>query len=130
MELIYVEEIGRGEWAATVCMHCQHAPCVNVCPAEAVVKLPDGVVKRADEARCIACRNCYLICPFGVPRIDEEHKLMVKCDLCPERRAKDLLPYCATICPTGAIQYEESVETSIYRKVETAQRLIRVKPIK
>jgi Fe-S-cluster-containing dehydrogenase component len=129
LELIYVEEVSRGEWAPTVCMHCQQAPCVNVCPAEAIVKLPDGVVKRAEEARCLACRNCYLICPFGAPKIDERSKLMVKCDLCPERRAKGLLPYCATICPTGAIRYEESVEASIERREEAAQRLLRARPL-
>lgn len=124
-ELIYVEEVKKGEWAPTTCMHCQQAPCVRVCPSEAILQLQDGVVKAPDESRCLACKNCMLICPFGVPKIDEKRKLMMKCDLCPERRVRGLLPYCAAICPTRAIRYEETVEASIERRVEAVQRLIR-----
>ena len=69
----------------TVCMHCADpvAPCAQVCPVLAILITPDGVVQQADPSRCIACRNCVYACPFGVPKIDVEARLMAL----PERRA-------------------------------------------
>ena len=75
-ELIYVEEVAKNQWAPTVCMHCQQAPCVQVCPSEALVRTPEGIVKSPDESRCLACSNCVLVCPFGVPRLSEDRKIM------------------------------------------------------
>ena len=30
----------------------------------------DGVVLSARKPRCVACNNCVLACPFGVPKMD------------------------------------------------------------
>ncbi len=47
------------------CMHCAHAPCVNICPVKATYHRPDGIVMM-DYDRCIGCRYCQLACPYGV----------------------------------------------------------------
>jgi molybdopterin-containing oxidoreductase family iron-sulfur binding subunit len=46
------------------CMHCEHPPCVNVCPAKATYKRGDGIVMQ-NFRRCIGCRYCMVACPYG-----------------------------------------------------------------
>jgi Fe-S-cluster-containing dehydrogenase component len=46
------------------CMHCEHAPCVEVCPVRAARRRADGVVMM-DYDRCIGCRYCEVACPYG-----------------------------------------------------------------
>src|SRR5437763_12377745 len=86
-----------------VCMHCDSPTCAEVCPADAIKKGADGVVRSALQARCIGCSNCVLACPFGVPRMNSEFDLMMKCDLCYDRTSVGKKPLCATVCPSQAL---------------------------
>ena len=46
------------------CRKCQEAPCIAVCPSEALEKLVDGSVTRYLQL-CVRCKSCVAICPFG-----------------------------------------------------------------
>lgn len=54
----------REVFLARPCMHCNHAPCVSVCPVKASYKRADGIVMM-DYDRCIGCRYCEVACPYG-----------------------------------------------------------------
>jgi len=45
------------------CMHCDHPPCVQVCPVQATYKNPEGIVAQIYN-RCIGCRYCTVACPY------------------------------------------------------------------
>jgi Fe-S-cluster-containing dehydrogenase component len=93
-------------------MHCHSPTCADVCPADAIKRSGDGRVMTARKPRCIACSNCVLACPFGVPKMMTELELMMKCDMCYDRTSTGRKPMCATVCPSGALYYgpREEVE--------------------
>ena len=64
-----------------------------------------GVVRSALKPRCVACNNCVLACPFGVPNVYVGPDLMMKCDMCYDRTSVGLRPMCATVCPSQALTY-------------------------
>lgn len=56
------------------CRRCEEAPCIDVCPAEALEKDEEGMIHRYTNL-CIACKSCVTICPFGTMMTDFfEHK--------------------------------------------------------
>jgi Fe-S-cluster-containing dehydrogenase component len=106
--MIHLEYVDRSQSVQTVpviCMHCDTPTCAEVCPADAIKRTEDGVVQAARKPRCIACGNCVLACPFGVPRLDLEKQLMMKCDMCYDRSSVGKKPMCATVCPSQALHY-------------------------
>lgn len=51
------------------CRKCEDAPCVSVCPAEALEKDGEGIITRHTNL-CISCKSCVTICPFGTMMTD------------------------------------------------------------
>jgi Fe-S-cluster-containing dehydrogenase component len=113
--MIHLEFIERSLSTQTVpviCMHCEDPTCAKVCPADAIKKTADGVVQSARKPRCIACSNCVLACPFGVPKMKSDFELMMKCDMCYDRTSEGKRPMCATVCPSQALFFgtKEQIE--------------------
>src|SRR6187401_50579 len=105
IQLDFIDRSRSTQTAPVVCMHCDQPTCAEVCPADAIKKTEDGVVQTARKARCIACNNCVLACPFGVPKMNVGFELMMKCDMCYDRTSAGLKPMCASVCPSQALAF-------------------------
>ena len=106
--MIHLEFIDRShsvQSVPVVCMHCEQPTCAEVCPADAIKRTGDGVVQSARKPRCIACGNCVMACPFGVPELYIDRQVMMKCDMCYDRSSAGKKPMCATVCPSQALAY-------------------------
>jgi tetrathionate reductase subunit B len=86
-----------------LCNHCEHSPCVQVCPVGATFETPDGLVL-IDKTYCLGCRYCVQACPYGCRYIDPQHDVADKCTLCYHRISQGLTTACCEACPTGARQ--------------------------
>src|SRR5512133_901327 len=51
------------------CRKCEDAPCISVCPADALEKDGEGVIARHTNL-CVSCKSCVTICPFGTMMTD------------------------------------------------------------
>ncbi len=110
VSMIYIDTLDTfwsPQTSPTVCMHCVNPPCANVCPVDAIKQDARGIVLSALTDRCIYCRNCVYACPFGIPKYQAKQALMIKCDQCYDRTSQDKKPWCATVCPTRALDYGE-----------------------
>jgi Fe-S-cluster-containing dehydrogenase component len=103
IHLDYVDRSNSVQTVPVVCMHCEQPTCAEVCPADAIKRTGDGVVQSASKPRCIACGNCVLACPFGVPEVYVDRQIMMKCDMCYDRSSAGKKPMCATVCPSQAL---------------------------
>jgi formate dehydrogenase iron-sulfur subunit len=125
IRVVTVGEGVRGETNVAVpCMHCTKAPCVSVCPVDALRSREDGVVE-VNKKTCIGCGYCLYACPFGAPQFPKGspfgvRDVMDKCTYCAggpaedhsdeelllygrNRLAEGKLPFCASVCATKAL---------------------------
>ena len=91
------------------CMHCEKAACVSGCPTGAMQKRADGTVAIVAD-RCIGCRYCEWLCPYGAPRYDAHAGRMSKCDLCADERQAGRPPACVSACPMRALEFGDLQE--------------------
>ena len=100
-----VWDIGRKS-----CVHCASAPCVEVCPTEALVRDEETGLVLANDGRCVSCHMCALACPADVLRHGSEKGSIVKCDGCVDRVRADAPPTCVQACPLDALAWGEREE--------------------
>ena len=84
------------------CNHCDAAPCVEICPVNALHKRPDAIVD-LDRDLCIGCRACMQACPYDALYLNEDRGVAEKCHYCAHRTEVGLEPACVTVCPEQAI---------------------------
>ena len=105
IQLDFIDREHSTQTVPIVCMHCESPTCAEVCPADAIKRTDDGIVQSARKPRCIACNNCVLACPFGIPKMNSGMNLMMKCDMCYDRTSVGKKPMCASVCPSGALYF-------------------------
>ena len=85
------------------CNHCENAPCISICPVNALYKRADGIVDFSTE-QCIGCRACQAACPYDAIYMDSRQgHTIAKCNFCSHRIDAGAEPACVTVCPTQAI---------------------------
>lgn len=119
--------IDRVEWGSypdahqkfkqTMCMHCEDAPCVEVCPVGATFTSEEGVVVM-DYDTCIGCGACVTACPYDQRHLvqddvthyedavlpfereaAERMNIVEKCTFCYGRVEAGEQPSCTVHCP-------------------------------
>ena len=115
IQLDFIDRAHSTQTVPVVCMHCDSPTCAEVCPADAIKRTEDGIVQTARKPRCIACNNCVLACPFGIPKMNNKMDLMMKCDMCYDRTSVGLKPMCASVCPSQALAFGTRAEMALLR---------------
>ena len=85
------------------CNHCDDAPCITICPTNALFRAENGVVD-FDDDNCIGCKGCMNACPYDAIYINPATNTANKCNFCNHRIEQNLEPSCVTVCPTHAIK--------------------------
>ena len=90
------------------CRKCEDAPCISVCPADALGKDKDGVVERHTNL-CVSCKSCVTICPFGTMMTDffAHHRNR---DLIYDLKNENELQEFIKACPAGTVTITDSDE--------------------
>jgi Fe-S-cluster-containing hydrogenase component 2 len=100
------------------CQQCEDAPCMTVCPKEAISKDPHLGRIVIDYALCISCRMCVSACPFGAMGFDPAKQKVFKCDLC------DGDPQCVRFCFPGSLTYETPDTLNLSKLRQSASTFI------
>lgn len=115
---IEIKDISSGRELSLpmMCQHCEHPPCVDVCPTAASFKRADGIVL-VDRHRCIGCRYCMMACPYKArsfvheplheqnPDVPRGKGTVESCTLCVHRIDQGMQPACTEACPNKAILF-------------------------
>ena len=144
IRVVTVNEGEQGETNVAIpCMHCSKAPCVAVCPVDALFTREDAIV-HVNKETCIGCGYCLYACPFGAPQFPASapfgaRGVMDKCTYCAggpaephsekemrlygsNRVADGKLPMCATICATKALVAGDAKDVDGVMQQRVAQR--------
>ncbi len=118
-----VDDQGNKSFMPRLCMMCENAPCLKVCPTGATFKNPEGVIL-VDQSKCIGCRMCMVACPYEaryfnykkpitppapyanpMPEfpVPQQQGTVGKCILCAHYTEKGQLPACVTGCSMDAL---------------------------
>lgn len=92
----------RRNFQVNRCNHCMNAPCVEICPVNAMHQREDGIVGYNAE-ECIGCKSCMQACPYDSIYIDPDTNTAAKCHFCAHRVENGIEPACTVVCPQHAI---------------------------
>jgi molybdopterin-containing oxidoreductase family iron-sulfur binding subunit len=122
---IEIKDISSGREISLpmMCQHCEHPPCVDVCPTAASFKRADGIVL-VDRHRCIGCRYCMMACPYKArsfvheplqdqnPDVPRGKGTVESCNLCVHRIDKGQQTACSEACINKAILFGDLNDTN------------------
>jgi len=90
------------------CRRCEDAPCIAVCPADALEKDEEGLINRHLNL-CVSCKSCVTICPFGTMMTDffKHHRNK---DLYYDLTDSNEIEKFIAACPPGTVTFTEMKE--------------------
>lgn len=107
---------GKVDWLffPEQCRHCVEPPCMY----QAMIDDESAIIRDELTGAVIFTRNTKNVdaqgvrdaCPYDIPRLDAESKVMSKCDMCLDRVHNGLKPACVTSCPTGTMNFGDEEE--------------------
>ena len=117
------------------CNHCSEPACMYACPAAAYSRDPSMGAVLLHEDKCIGCRYCSWACPYDAPVFDDVRGVMSKCTFCNHRLRDGLKPACASLCPTGALDFGDVPEEDLVHEIggfpdTDLEPWIRIAPLK
>jgi carbon-monoxide dehydrogenase iron sulfur subunit len=107
----------EGIYIPMSCQQCQDAPCMIICPVKAISR--DEKLSRVvvNQDKCIGCRSCVTVCPFGAMNFNVIDRKVFKCDFC------DGDPQCVRFCDMKAVDYIEADRESVSKKRAAAEKI-------
>jgi Fe-S-cluster-containing hydrogenase component 2 len=108
----------EGVYVPVSCQQCEDAPCAAGCPAKAITRNADAGRVEVNYDRCIGCRTCVSVCPFGAMHFVASERKVIKCDLC------DGDPQCVRFCEVKAVNMVDAGRVGLSRTREAAKRLL------
>jgi Fe-S-cluster-containing hydrogenase component 2 len=107
----------EGIYIPMSCQQCQDAPCMIICPVKAITR--DEKLSRVmvNQDKCIGCRSCVTVCPFGAMNFNVIDRKVFKCDYC------DGDPQCVRFCDMKAVDFIEPDRVSISKKRSAAEKI-------
>lgn len=100
----------RVRYKHDLCQHCKTAPCMPVCPSQAIYRRDDGIVI-IDPEKCRGCRNCAIACPYEAIYYNSDLNISQKCTWCAHLLDNGWTePRCVHSCPTEALLFGEESE--------------------
>ncbi|ADL12513.1 4Fe-4S dicluster domain-containing protein [Acetohalobium arabaticum] len=106
------------------CRHCDDAPCETVCPTGAIGRENSESPVVIEKDKCIGCKMCLQVCPFGVIERSKAGGVVTKCDLCTDRLEEGAEPACVEGCPTNALEFITTKELAKKRREAAAEGLV------
>ena len=103
-----------------LCQQCEDAPCIAVCPKDALSRDPTMGRVTLNYDLCIGCKMCVIACPFGGMGVDTVARQVIKCDLC------DGDPTCVRFCDSGALQFIPASSVNLVKKRDAGLKLSEV----
>jgi carbon-monoxide dehydrogenase iron sulfur subunit len=101
-----------------VCQQCEDPLCMAMCPAGALSRHPETHAVVVDPDKCLGCRTCVEVCPFGAPSVDPRTGKSEKCNLCEGD------PTCVKVCSQFAIKFVTAEEEALERKRDTLDKYV------
>jgi anaerobic carbon-monoxide dehydrogenase iron sulfur subunit len=100
-----------------LCQQCESAPCMNSCPVKAIERDEILDILKINYDRCIGCRTCMMVCPFGATGYDPVARKVYKCDQCEGD------PTCVKFCETKALQYVDASTANLKASRDSARKV-------